>query len=186
MHGFPSSLLQPRLALPSAPSMWNPMVASFGQNGGTSSQADLLLAVAKKERLLLEQARNSYLRNELNARVQQQIAGGGMDTAASAGYQGLLSRRFAEMSNDGSSFLLSQGPPSNLNFTSLPGSSPSTPTSNGVTGKAAASKALQVLGSNLRQATDPYVDVSFLEDPSLEDSQVKKTRGGVTEPFPVR
>jgi len=46
--------------------------------------------------------------------------------------------------------------------------------------------ALQVLGTSLRQSSSPYIDVSDAKDPDPNDTRVKKTRGGVTEPFPER
>ncbi|CAB9521839.1 shock factor protein 4 [Seminavis robusta] len=46
--------------------------------------------------------------------------------------------------------------------------------------------ALKELGSSLRQKSSPYVDVVDAADPDPSDSRVKKTRGGVTEPFPER
>jgi hypothetical protein len=49
-----------------------------------------------------------------------------------------------------------------------------------------ANKALEVLGSSLRKASDPYIDVSFVKDPDPETSQLRRTRGGVTEPFPEK
>jgi hypothetical protein len=42
------------------------------------------------------------------------------------------------------------------------------------------------LGACLRQKSSPYVDVANAIDPDPTDSRVKKTRGGVTEPFPER
>jgi len=46
--------------------------------------------------------------------------------------------------------------------------------------------ALEVLGKSLRQTNAPYIDVSDAHDPDPRDETVKKTRGGVTEPFPER
>lgn len=47
-------------------------------------------------------------------------------------------------------------------------------------------KALEALGSSLRESTDPYIDVSCVEDKTRKETQSKpRTRGGVTEPFPV-
>jgi hypothetical protein len=51
--------------------------------------------------------------------------------------------------------------------------------------EADAKKTLEILGSRLRQGADPYIDVSAIEHPDC-DSQVKQTRGGVTEPFPEK
>ena len=46
-------------------------------------------------------------------------------------------------------------------------------------------KALEALGSRLRLCTDPYIDVSFVQDQSPDNAPCKRARGGVTEPFPV-
>jgi hypothetical protein len=51
--------------------------------------------------------------------------------------------------------------------------------------EADAKKTLEILGSSLRQGADPYIDVSVFERPD-GDTQVKQTRGGVTEPFPEK
>jgi HSF-type DNA-binding len=45
---------------------------------------------------------------------------------------------------------------------------------------------LKELGTCLRQKSSPYIDVADAADPDPTDSRVKKTRGGVTEPFPER
>lgn len=45
---------------------------------------------------------------------------------------------------------------------------------------------LKQLGSSLREKSSPYVDVVDAADPDPNDTRVKKTRGGVTEPFPER
>ena len=46
--------------------------------------------------------------------------------------------------------------------------------------------ALQEIGTTLRQKASPYIDVADAADPDPSDSRVKKTRGGVTEPFPEK
>ena len=46
--------------------------------------------------------------------------------------------------------------------------------------------ALEALGSSLRSKSDPYIDVSALEDPDPQDSALRRTRGGVSEPFPEK
>ena len=43
--------------------------------------------------------------------------------------------------------------------------------------------AIKVLGTSLRKKDSPYLDVSRLQDPDVSD---KRTRGGVTEPFPEK
>lgn len=43
--------------------------------------------------------------------------------------------------------------------------------------------AIKVLGTSLRKKDSPYLDVSGLKDPDVSD---KRTRGGVTEPFPEK
>jgi hypothetical protein len=43
--------------------------------------------------------------------------------------------------------------------------------------------AIKVLGTSLRKKDSPYLDVSGLQDPDVSD---KRTRGGVTEPFPEK
>jgi hypothetical protein len=43
--------------------------------------------------------------------------------------------------------------------------------------------AIKVLGTSLRKKDSPYLDVSRLHDPDVSD---KRTRGGVTEPFPEK
>lgn len=47
-------------------------------------------------------------------------------------------------------------------------------------------KALEALGSSLRAKTDPYIDVSHMADPNPDDSILRRTRGGVSEPFPEK
>ena len=53
-----------------------------------------------------------------------------------------------------------------------------------------ATKALETLGSRLRTSVDPYIDVSSIidEQPAADEEarQAKRTRGGVTEPFPEK
>ena len=48
------------------------------------------------------------------------------------------------------------------------------------------SGALVALGSSMRKKSSPYVDASSLSDPNPADLARRRTRGGVTEPFPVR
>lgn len=43
--------------------------------------------------------------------------------------------------------------------------------------------AIKVLGTSLRKKDSPYLDISALQDPDVSD---KRTRGGVTEPFPEK
>lgn len=47
-------------------------------------------------------------------------------------------------------------------------------------------KALEVLGTSLRTKTDPYIDVAELKGPNPDDSTLRRTRGGVSEPFPEK
>jgi hypothetical protein len=47
-------------------------------------------------------------------------------------------------------------------------------------------KALEALGTSLRTKTDPYIDVAEMEGPSPEDTVLRRTRGGVSEPFPEK
>lgn len=47
-------------------------------------------------------------------------------------------------------------------------------------------KALEALGTSLRTKTDPYIDVADIEGPSPEDATLRRTRGGVSEPFPEK
>ena len=49
-----------------------------------------------------------------------------------------------------------------------------------------APNALEALGTNLRRKQDPYIDVSSLPDPDPTDSSIRRTRGGVSTPFPER
>lgn len=51
---------------------------------------------------------------------------------------------------------------------------------------ATGNNALEVLGSNLRSRADPYIDVSSLKDPDPDDATLRRTRGGVSEPFPEK
>lgn len=46
--------------------------------------------------------------------------------------------------------------------------------------------ALEALGCSLRKKDDPYIDVSALQDPDPKDSFVRRTRGGVSTPFPEK
>jgi hypothetical protein len=45
---------------------------------------------------------------------------------------------------------------------------------------------LAALGSSMRKKSSPYIDASSLSDPNPTDLCRRRTRGGVTEPFPVR
>ena len=47
-------------------------------------------------------------------------------------------------------------------------------------------KTLEALGCNLRSKSDPYIDVSDMADPDPGDSTLRRTRGGVSEPFPEK
>ncbi|GAX28366.1 hypothetical protein FisN_4Hh028 [Fistulifera solaris] len=47
-------------------------------------------------------------------------------------------------------------------------------------------KALEALGTSLRTKTDPYIDVAEMEGPSPDDTALRRTRGGVSEPFPEK
>lgn len=47
-------------------------------------------------------------------------------------------------------------------------------------------KALEVLGTSLRTKTDPYIDVAELKGPNPDDTTLRRTRGGVSEPFPEK
>lgn len=47
-------------------------------------------------------------------------------------------------------------------------------------------KALEALGTSLRTKTDPYIDVAGMEGPNPEDTVLRRTRGGVSEPFPEK
>jgi hypothetical protein len=47
-------------------------------------------------------------------------------------------------------------------------------------------EALEALGNNLRAKSDPYIDVSSVADPNPEDATTRRTRGGVSEPFPEK
>ena len=46
--------------------------------------------------------------------------------------------------------------------------------------------ALAALGSSLRSKTDPYIDVANVQDPNHQDIVLRRTRGGVSEPFPEK
>jgi hypothetical protein len=45
---------------------------------------------------------------------------------------------------------------------------------------------LATLGTSMRTNSSPYIDASSLSDPNPADLARRRTRGGVTEPFPVR
>lgn len=47
-------------------------------------------------------------------------------------------------------------------------------------------KALEALGTSLRTKTDPYIDVAEIDGPNPEDTTLRRTRGGVSEPFPEK
>ncbi|KAL7575730.1 hypothetical protein ACA910_003064 [Epithemia clementina (nom. ined.)] len=49
-----------------------------------------------------------------------------------------------------------------------------------------APSALEALGCSLRKKNDPYIDVSALQDPDPKDTSVRRTRGGVSTPFPEK
>jgi hypothetical protein len=48
------------------------------------------------------------------------------------------------------------------------------------------SNTLKALGSSIRKKTSPYIDASAVADPHPTDLAVRRTRGGVTEPFPEK
>ena len=62
-----------------------------------------------------------------------------------------------------------------------PSPNPSTPTTT-----RPPNNALQALGGSLRKRNDPYIDVSALQDPDPHDTSVRRTRGGVSTPFPEK
>ena len=45
---------------------------------------------------------------------------------------------------------------------------------------------LKALGSSMRTKNSPYIDASSLSDPNPQDLARRRTRGGVTEPFPEK
>jgi hypothetical protein len=47
-------------------------------------------------------------------------------------------------------------------------------------------QALMALGSNLRSRNDPYFDVADVKVPDPGDSTLRRTRGGVSDPFPEK
>jgi hypothetical protein len=48
------------------------------------------------------------------------------------------------------------------------------------------SNTLKALGSSIRKKTSPYIDASSVADPHPTDLARRRTRGGVTEPFPEK
>lgn len=126
---------------------------------GLSADSILLAAAAASERSkLLEQAKATLL--------QQQIAEESKRLLLQRSYLELIQKGLAASKND---TILPALPQPKANAPSIPGE-----------------KALEALGCSLRSKTDPYIDVSEMPDPDPDDSALRRTRGGVSEPFPEK
>jgi hypothetical protein len=128
---------------------------------GLSADGILLAAAAASERSkLLEQAKATL--------IQQQIAEDNKRILLQKSYMALLQKG---MPSKHERFLQKQPV--------VPQPEPASPA---ISGK----KALEALGSNLRSKIDPYIDVADVKGPDPEDSTLRRTRGGVSEPFPEK
>lgn len=187
------SLQQVILAQSLFPSRSNAASMDFGSSlpvlGGLSPSELLLSAVAAEKRSLYDQARISLLSKQIGQERERMLLRdsyeallrekSGTSLGAMAN-QSLLLQLISPQVHSQPDSLVTQGNP---NPPSVGNSLPET--ENQLPEKKSA-KALEALGSSLRQSTDPYIDVSFMEDPDPEDSQIRRTRGGVTEPFPEK
>jgi len=163
------SLLQQNLSLSVAPASHLPV-------SGTSplglSSSDLLVAAAV-ERKMLEQARLSAQQRFFN------------QLKAAADEKTLLLRKVNRQRVLNQSLLsLLQTPSSVRNLSTLMQHAPVAP-SKTEPSKEEVKETLEVLGNSLRKKNDAYVDVTSMVN-STEDHSARKTRGGVTEPFPEK
>ena len=205
-NGFMNGSVMPNL-LPSGStqSLWAsqqhffPHAASAGAAGSSSlgnQHNELLLAVAneREQTRLLEQARAAVIIAQQRERLIMQQS-----------YQNLLQRKLAagnasaahpKITDALRHSLFSQGH-SNVPASQIARHHPMAQSmkddsisrlQNG--GENATEKALEALGGSLRKSTDPYIDVTSIVDqePSTEEDarQARRTRGGVTEPFPEK
>lgn len=145
-------------------SIQSPPASSFL---GIDSEDKLLLmavAAANQRKKLLEKAQTSLLQQQIEEEQKRLFLG--------KSYLNMLRNETQAKSELGGFSLAGMQP--------LQVKPPPSSISREVTKK----KALEALGSNLRSRTDPYIDISALADSAPEDSEVRRTRGGVAEPFP--
>ena len=142
-----------------------------------------VIVAQERERLLMQQSYHTLLQNKLCA-----PRGPPSFSKITDALRYSLFSQVTQQQPNHLAALVSQG--ANQNHQALPlcmrGSVPSGKVNNTVS----PTKALEALGSRLRSAVDPYIDVSSIvdEQPSAEEEarQAKRTRGGVTEPFPEK
>lgn len=142
-----------------------------------------VIVAQERERLLMQQSYHTLLQNKLCAPRGPPS----FSKITDALRYSLFSQVTQQQPNHLAALVVSQG--ANRNNQALPlcmrDGAPS-----GKVNNTSPTKALEALGSRLRSAVDPYIDVSSIVDkqPSAEDEarQAKRTRGGVTEPFPEK
>lgn len=179
------SLLPQSLGLAAAAAAPGAMAGPQLGMGAVPNQFLLSVAAASAgNRNLLDQARAALLSQHLSqqrerlrlqesyqALLQGKLATGGGTTIAS------LLQNNAPSALAIPPQLVSQAPPSYPSAASMPSSHVAQPSSI-VSKTAATRKALETLGSTLRQSSDPYIDVSSVEDPDADEVKIKRTRGG--------
>lgn len=177
-----SSLLSQSLGLATAAAARTPIAASLGI--GTSDQ--LLISVAsaaaaKEQQNLLNQARAALLNQHLSrqrerlllqqsyhAILRNRLAAGGSVAGIQKPPLVAIPPQLLSHAPQAASCTSAASMPSRQAMQPVPASSKA----------AATKKALEALGSTLRQGSDPYIDVSSVKDSDAHDAQVKRTRGG--------
>jgi hypothetical protein len=174
MHFPPAALLASHRPSALAQSLTMPPNGMRSMMHFTGTAGDLLFSAASAaESRLYDQVRTALLQRQILARENERLA-------LEEQYLHML-RSGIQNKNKG----YSMGSPVSLGFLAAQMPHQATaptmppPTKNGI-------KALEALGSSLRSKTDPYIDVSAVEDPDADDSNLRRTRGGVSEPFPEK
>ena len=172
---FPQQQQQPHLLLMLAQQQQE-------QQGRLLEHARAAVIVAQeRERLVIQQSFQSLLHNSLS----NPCGSSTLPKITEALRYSLFSRVTQQQPNNLAS-LVAQG--TNLNHSSLV--LKDNVHSGMVKSTESATKTLEALGSTLRSAVDSYIDVSSIvdEQPSADEEarQAKRTRGGVTEPFPEK
>ena len=135
------------------------------------SSSELLLAAATSERRYLEEKRMALQLDRAHASIRQKaFENAVMNRRQSSSLLGLFNLRHAGMTGSPQSVPAMVSVPKDVSSKS----------------QEPAKDTLQEIGTTLRVKTSPYIDVADAADPDPTDSRVKKTRGGVTEPFPEK
>lgn len=136
---------------------------------------------AANEEKILEQARAVLLRRQISQESNRILTSQRLAEAK----QQIIKNSLASLIQDKNSLssLLQDGAAQST-MRPLPASPPICSMTQNATKRG--STALEALGSNLRKRTDPYIDVAQLQEPSEDDTAQRRTRGGVSEPFPEK